>query len=203
MPHGCTSNPALIVLERLIPSCYLAYPALQSQFNRGFQSFTVDNETSLWKERWEALRELLQAYVPAVLQLGIMVPDCSWRHRASGTSVAARKVLECSLFPLRKIKPTRSEGNYKNTIHIALLLWSSFHDAMPATAHVEEKGESMLSRLVKASKHDLGATTLKQYESLFFTIRKARHGTTFQQKPHINWDASKRCRVGRKSCCTV
>ena len=43
----------------------------------------------------------------------------------------------------------------------------------------------MLSRLVKASKHDLRATTLEQYESLFLTIRKARQGTTFQQKPHI------------------
>ena len=177
--------PALIVLERLILSCYLAYPALQSQFDRGFRSFTVDSETPLWKERWEALRQLLQAYVPAVLQLGIMVRDCSWRHRASGTGVAARKVLECSLFLPRKIKPTRSDGNYKNTIRIALLLWSSFHDALPGTAHVEEKGESMLSRLVKASKHDLSATTLEQYESLFLTIRKARQGTTFQQKPHI------------------
>ena len=142
---------ALIVMERLILSCYLAYPALQSQFDRGFRSFAVDNETSLRKERWAAVRELLQAYVLAALQLGIMVRDCSWRHRASGTGVAARKVVECSLFLLWKIKPTRSDGNYKNTIRIALLLWSSFHDVLPGTAHVEEKGESMLSRLVKAS----------------------------------------------------
>ena len=177
--------PALIVLERLILSCYLAYPALQSQFGRGFRSFTVDSETPLWKERWEPLRQSLQAYVPVVLQLGIMVPDCSWRHRAFGTGVAARKVLECSLFLLRKIKPTRSDGNYKNTIRIALLLWSSFHDALPGTAHVEEKGESILSRLWKASKHGLSATTLEQYESLFLTIKKARQGTTIQQKPHI------------------
>ena len=177
--------PALIVLERLILSCYLAYPAPQSQLDRGIRSFTVDSETSLWKECWEALRESLQAYVLAVLQLGIMVRDCSWRHRASGTGAAARKVLECSLFVLRKIKPTRSDGNYKNTIRIDLLLWSSFHDALPGTAHIEEKGESMLSRLVKASKHDLNATTLEQYESLFLTIRKARQGTAFQQKPHI------------------
>ena len=55
-----------------------------------------------------------------MLLLGIMVHDCSWRHRASGTGVAARKVLEGSLFLLRKIKPTRSDGNYKNTIRIAL-----------------------------------------------------------------------------------
>ena len=184
-PTRVYQDPALIVLERLILSCYLAYPALQSQFDHGFRSFTVDSETSLWKERREALRELLQAYVPTVLQLGIMVRDCSWRHRASDIGVAARKVLECSLFLLRKIKPTRSDGNYKNTIRIALLLWSCFHDALPGTAHVEEKGESMLSRLVKASKHDLIATTLEQYESLFSTIRKARQGTTFQQKPHI------------------
>ena len=110
--------------------------------------------------------------------------DCSWRHRASGTGVAARKVFECSLFLPRKIKPTRTDGNYKNTIRIALLLWSSFHDVLPGTAHVEEKGESMLSHLPKASKHALGATTLEQYDSLFFTITKARQGTTFQQKPH-------------------
>ena len=127
----------------------------------------------------------MQAYVPAVLQHWIMVHDCSWRHRAFGTGVAARKVLECSLGPLRKIKPTRSGGNYKNSIRIALLLWSSFHDALPGTAHVDEKGESTLSCLVKASKHDLSATTLEQYESLFLTIRKARRGTSFQQKPHI------------------
>ena len=142
--------PPLIVLERRILSCYVVYPALQSQFDRGFRSFTVDSETSLWKQCWEALRELLQTYIPAVLQLGIMVCDRSWRHRASGTGVAGRKVLECSMFLLRKIKPTRSDGNYKNTICIALLLWSSFHDALQGTAHVEQKGESMLSRLVKA-----------------------------------------------------
>ena len=114
-----------------------------------------------------------------------MVRDCSWRHLTSDTGVEARKVLECSLFLLRKLKPTRSDSNYKNTIRIALLLWSSFHHALPGTAHVEEKGESMLSRLVKASKHDVSATTLEQHESLFLTIRKARQGSTFQQKPHI------------------
>ena len=43
--------PALIVLQRLILSCYVAYLALQSQFDRGFRSFTLDSETSLWKER--------------------------------------------------------------------------------------------------------------------------------------------------------
>ena len=71
------------------------------------------------------------------------------------------------------------------TIRIALLLWSSFHDVLPCAAHVEEKGESMLSRLVKASKHDLSDTTVQQHKSLFLTIRKARQGTTCQQKPHI------------------
>ena len=44
------------------------------------------------------------------------------------------------MFLLRKIKPTRNAGSYKITIRIALLLWSSFHDALPGTAHVEEKG---------------------------------------------------------------
>ena len=129
---------------------------------------------------------MLQAYVPAVLQWGIMVRDCSWRHRAFGTGVEACKVLASSLFLLLKIKPTRSDGNYKNTIRIALLLWSSFHDALPGTAHVEENGESMLCRLVKASKHDLSATTLEHHESLFLTIKKARQGTMFQQKPHVS-----------------
>ena len=43
----------------------------------------------------------------------------------------------------------------------------------------------MLSCLVKASKHDLHATTLEQHQSLVLPIRKARQGTTFQQKPHI------------------
>ena len=70
--------PTLIVLERLILSCYLVYPALQCQFDRGLRSFTVDSENSLWKERWEALQELLQTYVHDVLQLGIMVHECSY-----------------------------------------------------------------------------------------------------------------------------
>ena len=150
--------PTPIVMERLIFSYYLAYPAVQSQFDHGFRSFTIDSEIYLCKERWEALRELLQAHVLIVLLLGIIVRDCSWRHWASSTGVAARKVLECGLFPLQKIKPTRSDGNYKNAIRIGLLQWSSFHDALPSTAHVQEKGESMLSRLVKASKHELSAT---------------------------------------------
>ena len=120
--------PALIVVARLIVSCYLAYPVPQSQFHRAFRSYTVNSATSLWKEPREALRELLQAYVPAVLQLGIIVCDCPCRLRASGTGVAAGMVIECSLFLQRKIKPTSSEGNYKKTICIALLLWSSFHD---------------------------------------------------------------------------
>ena len=59
------------------------------------------------------------------------------------------------------------DGNYKNTFRIALLLWSSFHDALPSNALVEEKGESMLCHLVKASTHDLSATTLEQYEACF------------------------------------
>ena len=129
--------------------------------------------------------------------------DCSWRHRASGTGVTARKVVECSLFLLRKIKPTRSDGNYKNTIRIALLLWRSFYDALPGTAHVEEKGESMLSRLVKASKHDHSATTLEQYESFFVTMRKARQGTTFQQKPHITLGCVRTVQGRLQNLCTV
>ena len=64
------------------------------------------------------------------------------------------KVLECSLFLLRKSKLTRCDGNYKNTIRIALIQWSPFHDALPGATQVEEKAESMLSRLVKASKHN-------------------------------------------------
>ena len=74
--------PLLIVLERLIFSCYFAYPALQSQFHRGFRTFIVESETSFCKERSEALREWLKAYIPAVLQLGIMVCDCSSTHRS-------------------------------------------------------------------------------------------------------------------------
>ena len=58
----------LIVPERLILLCYLAHPAVQSPYHRGFRSFTVDIETSLWKERWEALRELLQDYIPATTE---------------------------------------------------------------------------------------------------------------------------------------
>ena len=50
--------PALIDMARLIVSCYLAYPVLQYQFHRAFRSYTVNSATSLWKERWEALREL-------------------------------------------------------------------------------------------------------------------------------------------------
>ena len=42
-----------------------------------------------------------------------------------------------------------------------------------------------MTRLVKASKHDLSATSLEQYESLFLTIRKAQQKTTFQQKAQI------------------
>ena len=45
----------------------------------------------------------------------------------------------------------------------------------------------MLSRLVKASKHDLSAITLEQFESLFLTIREAQQGqrTEFERKPYI------------------
>ena len=39
--------PPLIVVERLILSCYLVYRALQSQFDRGFWTFTLHSETSL------------------------------------------------------------------------------------------------------------------------------------------------------------
>ena len=79
--HGVLVPP-FIVPARLILSCHLVYPALQSQYDVGFRSFTVDSETPLWKERWEALLELLQAYISSVLQLGIMVRDWCWRHRA-------------------------------------------------------------------------------------------------------------------------
>ena len=89
------------------------------------------------------------------------------------------------MFLLRNIKPARNDGNYDKTIRIALLPWSSFHDALRGTTHVEEKGESLVSRLVKAPKHDLSATTLEQYESLLLGIRKAGQGTTVQQKPEI------------------
>ena len=78
-----------------------------------------------------------------------------------------------------------NDKNDKSTIHVILLLWSSFHDAILHATHVEKHFEALLLQLVQASKYDLKATTWEQYESLFFIIKPCKP-TNFHLKPHTS-----------------
>ena len=72
------------------------------------------------------LRDLLTFYVPALLQLGFKVRECTWNGRPEGAvrGDTARTVLEhCLLIQVHLQRDWQARTEYVRTLALALLCW--------------------------------------------------------------------------------
>lgn len=189
--------PNLIVKERLILSMYLAASDAET-----FLSFTGTSRTQITvakRSQMDALRRLLLEYAPAVLQLGVLVRDCAWKHTTAGTGGYARQCLEISFHLIHKLVPAKvRDGGYKRGVGLALLMWMPYHTALPACAYVEEKPEALLSRLAARYRLDNQTVTVNQLDVQFRILKRlkdATHGQKANITQQCTVDVASRLRV--------
>ena len=85
--------------------------------------------------------------MPAMIALGRMVRSCAWDYQTPNTGHHAKTVVEYLLI-LHPTLRDASHDPYITRMCLAFMLWTSFHDCLPAAAFVEERSEAMLSRLL-------------------------------------------------------
>ena len=91
---------------------------------------------------------LLNDYAPMCLILGSGVRSCTWELVANHTGAEARRVLVRCLLVLMRLNEGREVAvEYVRTVCVALLLWTDWHDEVPAAWFCEETCEAALSRL--------------------------------------------------------
>ena len=94
------------------------------------------------------LDRLVNEYAPACLVLGTLVRQCSWVWTQSGTGHHARETLTWCLHVLvRLLEGEEHKTEYVRTLSSALMLWTDWHDRIPAAWYCEEPNEAALSRL--------------------------------------------------------
>ena len=96
----------------------------------------------------ECMLRVLTEYVPACFALGFLVRECNWAGHGLRTAHVAKDVLLyalCVVLRLAEGAPHKLE--YFRSLTAALLTWTSWHDALPASLFTEEFNEAGLSRL--------------------------------------------------------
>ena len=148
------------------------------------------------RERPASLRNLILRWVPALVNLGIKVRDCTWVHTQFGTGFHARECLEVSLGMLTHLTRKGSrDGGYLRGLTLALLQWSEYHTALPGCAHVQESGEALLSRLAGSMKHHSNSVKPPSVHNLFLLLHEGReqqgmdHRRTHARKPRVTQGA--------------
>ena len=113
-----------------------------------------------------AMDVLLNEFAPACLVLGTMVRQCHWAWHQSGTGRQVRDLLSyCVLLLVRLLEGREQKEEYVRTLGSALLLWTDWHDAVPASWFSEEPNEASLSRLSSLCKrHTQHISTVDVHE---------------------------------------
>ena len=114
----------------------------------------------------EGLDVLLNQYAPVCLVLGTMVRQCTWVWTQNGTGRHARELLcNCLLVLVRLSEGNEHKLEYVKSLGAALLLWTDWHDSVPASWFCEESNEAALSRLSKlCRRHTQHITTTDVHE---------------------------------------
>ena len=69
------------------------------------------------------------------------------------------------------LTPQKQDGNYKNAMRLALLMWLPYHEKFHGGAFVEEKPEASLSRLARKAQADPSICTVQKYSDAYVTLR--------------------------------
>jgi len=161
--------PKLITLEHMVLGLYLLrnLPGAMGCIEATRQWLGRHHAEDYQRRAVDALRLLLDEYVPALVHLGILARDLYWRHTQPHTGHHAREFMLRCLVVLRALEP-REGTEYVRGLSCALLLWSDeLHGALPGRAFMEEALEASLSRLSQAAASDLHADTADQFRSLY------------------------------------
>ena len=145
--------PKLIEKERLLLLLYHAGRRLKSRVDsavrdcgRLVQAGMRTRVTQQKYRRLTTLKGLLQTFVPAMIALGKMVRSPAWDYQTPNTGHHAKTVVQYLLI-LHVTLRDASHDPYITPMCLALMLWTPFHDRLPAATFVEERCEAMLSRL--------------------------------------------------------
>jgi hypothetical protein len=117
------------------------------------------------------LLDVLEYFTPACFVIGWMVRTLYWTCRTPWTGGMARNCLLrcfCLLLSLHASRDKKSE--YLRSICVALMTWTSVHDALPGYAHVEEVNEASLSRLTSSCTRNPNMATATDVNDLFLTL---------------------------------
>jgi hypothetical protein len=109
---------------------------------------------------------LVMEYAPALVMMGIHVRQCYWVMQGPDSGVIARDVLRDALCLQVCLEKTWKTEYIRNLV-IMDLLWTKFHDGLPAAAFVEECLESSLSTLARSKRTDPRATTVQEFSDLY------------------------------------
>ena len=165
------SYPKLILMEKPIAALMLATPRILRPYHRKAQAETAisgrDTAHAIRAAVANAVLHLLSEWCPLLLYLGHVVRECNWSGENNSTGSRAQKVLQLSLFLLRRVRrgPCDTVLKYKRTIMCTLLYNSKWHQNLPGQAHSEEFGEGMLSKLVRDKARNTGSVTVEEVEN--------------------------------------
>ena len=122
------------------------------------------------KNRMVAMLFLIEQYAPACLALGVLVRDCSWRHRVVGSGENAKKVLMAALCILMRLVEREHTLEYVRTLCVALVCWRGWNDQCPGMCYSEERCEAMLSRLGRRCNQYPSSVSASEVEDLFLAL---------------------------------
>lgn len=164
------TTPDLVAMERLFLSLYLCSRELATTFAPvDPPAYTgAAPAPTTYHQQWTGLRTLVQTVSPILLALGVRVRDCSWGKRNGS---GARETIEMCLMLCEQLTPQKQDGNYKNAMRLALLLWQPFHEQFFGGAFVEEKPEASLGRLARKAYRDPSISTVPKYNDAYITLR--------------------------------
>ena len=181
--------PKMIEMETVIACALLAAKSAKTKLE-----MTVDR-TPVWASNYDpftdigerilqqrdALHAMLYQYVPAVFALGVQLRGFSWKMHGAKTGKHVKVFLMRSLTVLLSLHANRQSASgchYEGAVSLALLLWDSLNDYLPAAAYVEEGCEAMLSRFSRTLKHDVTIASMDEHHRTFVSMGKT------QQTPH-------------------
>ena len=173
--------PKLIKKERGLVLLYHAGRRLKSRVDSAVRDwgrlFQAGVRTQAMQQTYRgltALKGLVQTFVPAMIALGKMVRSCAWDYQTPKTGHRAKTVVQ-HLFILHLTLRDASHDPYITSMCLALMLWTPFHDRLPAAAFVEERCEAMFSRLCSQTATSKTSVTHGDWALAFKALNTSPH----------------------------
>jgi hypothetical protein len=155
--------PTLFTLECMVCGLFLAQPDVTLDIRRCVAQLEHDHAPDHPTVRLARnVHVLINEYIPTLMYLGVFLRHMSWEMSQPGTGKFARRFLVYCLHVLHKLGVGKGE-EYVRTIGLAILLWTPYHDSIPASCYVEEPLEASLSRLSRLTGSDLRPDTVRAF----------------------------------------